>query len=817
MTDRHTTLYINDITPVNFCGKTIAWQMDTDGAYEKPFETTPTTGEHDYNTCKACQSVFKELIKRLKEKFDGSRGKKAFPLCCDGHANLNEIKEFDRAYYVVIPEMVAKKILYTNQHIINFHNKENFYKEITDYIDYIVESFGRMPKNCGEPLFLGDYFYYVDDLLVRNKDIPKKKKDAIIAFLKAYRTPNENSKTDLNILMSTYEKWFKIFPFEISYFAKLKPYYENSLPILNGQPEVNKYLGMAKAKVHTKQGLVNVLLNLTNKLLTDINSHSLYEKGELTEPQKVKLEIVINERKLKLKQGYLNKSIGEDKQYKKILKEWYKDEKKFIDEVTPLLKDNAPKVDEKKLFNLDKWKFSADFYLMTDEKFKEIIFKRYNKHYTDEQLNQVIEKFKMENTSVKKQEAQEKLNAKAYLDGSSLYNYEGFKKSMTISSDNRYYNTLIRHWDETQKNYIKENGLQEVSKGLDFLFSTYLGKIFTIYKHAFKYHEHGNIKEITNITIKKARFDCLMNEQTDHFISNIESETVKGNGQLALRRKKYVLLLFKNLESFLSNSSIDFKKSPFLDIFTKSKEKIQNISFEEIKFLNTPTEEPPTKKEHNDYKWVEVKPQPFENLTEKQKKNRIAIELIGENNFRTTSIVYHHIEDVLQKYSITNIEAKDILLTMRGSFSSESNKWVIPKIIDYLKEVKYNNKPKNTVNKESPITFEELFYNKKNAEVCLNILRELEFIDGLNNYIGKNKGIFQLWIQVLKTYNPKPLIKHFPDKVYKDLLNKTINGLNLSKDASEFRKQYVTLEKNNTKLDIKTILSQYSQDGKLGK
>jgi len=61
------------------------------------------------------------------------------------------------------------------------------------------------------------------------------------------------------------------------------------------------------------------------------------------------------------------------------------------------------------------------------------------------------------------------------------------------------------------------------------------------------------------------------------------------------------------------------------------------------------------------------------------------------------------------------------------------------------------------------------------------------------------------------------LIKHFADMVYRDLLNDKIKGLNLSKDASEFRKQYVRLEKNKVQLDIKAILSQYSQSGKLGK
>lgn len=120
---------------------------------------------------------------------------------------------------------------------------------------------------------------------------------------------------------------------------------------------------------------------------------------------------------------------------------------------------------------------------------------------------------------------------------------------------------------------------------------------------------------------------------------------------------------------------------------------------------------------------------------------------------------------------------------------------------------------------EIPKTFEELFYKAEHAEPCLKILSELQppVIDAINNYIGKAKGVFPLWVKVLKNHKPEPLIKHFKDAVYKDLLNQKVKGLNLSKDASEFRKQYKRVENDKIELDIKTILSQYSQSGKLGK
>ena len=73
-----------------------------------------------------------------------------------------------------------------------------------------------------------------------------------------------------------------------------------------------------------------------------------------------------------------------------------------------------------------------------------------------------------------------------------------------------------------------------------------------------------------------------------------------------------------------------------------------------------------------------------------------------------------------------------------------------------------------------------------------------------------------MWIKLLKTNKPLPLIDHFPDIVYKDLLNAKITNLNLSKDASEFRKNYKRLENSDIESEIKFHLSQFSQTGNLG-
>lgn len=331
------------LTPIDFCGKTWGWMLETEqGFLAEPKETEPTKGEHDFNTCESCQNTRKELIKRLTEKFNGTEQKQGFPFCCSHHSNLTKVKEFNRASFVSVPEMVADKIIYTNQHITNNHENENYYKDITDYIDYTVESFGQMPNGCGGALFIGDYFFYVTDLLTQNTEISKERKNRLLEFLEAHQTPPTNNKnTDLNILLGTYQKWLKTFPFDISFFSELKPHFEKQLPILNGKPETNKYTGRAKVKMHTKGSLIDVLLNLTKNLLDKVNVPELRKQGAITDIQGNQLEFAEAELNTKTAEITKQYSKGELK-YVKALKKWLQLHKDYFKEVAPLLKALPP-------------------------------------------------------------------------------------------------------------------------------------------------------------------------------------------------------------------------------------------------------------------------------------------------------------------------------------------------------------------------------------------------------------------------------------------------------------------------------------------
>jgi len=335
--------------------------------YEAP--TNKETGEQFPNCCPFHKSVFEGAESWFLK----------FPNCCDQHKAMVSKWWYNKANYSGIAEKIVKQLSYTEHHISERINIDDWYKDLTDYIEYNVSSFGH--PAIGLHLYLGNVQHYIKNA---NSEIPKDKRQRLIEFIETYyNNPKEHTKTDLNILYGTYQKWLKVFPFEISFFANLKPHFEKQLPILNGKPETNKYTGIAKVKMHTKGSLIDVLLNLTNNLLTQINTTTLHEKGLLTEPQKIKLELVLNERKMKLKQGYVNSSKDEEQRYRKILKEWFADEKRFIDEVTPLVKALPPQpisINESRtkkvifdtITNIDKqgWQYAfvseQDYNLFTD-------------------------------------------------------------------------------------------------------------------------------------------------------------------------------------------------------------------------------------------------------------------------------------------------------------------------------------------------------------------------------------------------------------------------------------------------------------------
>jgi hypothetical protein len=330
----------------------IAYDIKPLKGYEKPVDKE-TKKELPY-----CCGFHEGVLENITDHYD------RFPNCCKWHKPLNNAEWFKKDDYSYVVDKVVNQVSYT-EHCINKHiNDIDWYDAIVDYIDLNISSFGQFLKGYGGPVGLSVYTFQVKHYIT-NTDlkIPKHKRVALLKSLEIEDVglKPKSDKTDLNVLYATYQKWLKIFPFELSLFKHLKEHFKIQLPLINGKPKVNRYTGISSVKLHTKDSLIETLINLTNSILTQINTVSLYEKGLLTEPNKIQLELVLNERKNKLASGYINESKNEDQRFRNILKEWYKDEVQFIDKLTPLLPKHTEQLSTKttKLIGqLDEYKFS---------------------------------------------------------------------------------------------------------------------------------------------------------------------------------------------------------------------------------------------------------------------------------------------------------------------------------------------------------------------------------------------------------------------------------------------------------------------------
>jgi len=322
--------FVKEIKEVDLCESKMYQLIGSD--YSKPTDFIRLQYEkHNLQTCESCRKNYIKTISEIEERFE------KFPNCCEFHKNLLKKEWFNIKDFENYPKLYADKLFFTWHHILNFIDKDNWQHEIIDFIEHVFKTFGSFPTNYGEPLYFSTFTEQLESLIKGLTEFKHRTK-IILDFIDDYRNPKPEKKADWNILIKTYNDWYKTFPFELSFFSHLKTHFAKNIPIIE-KIHTNKYLNITKASLRTKSSLVNSLVNITDKILSEINTATLYENGAIDDIEKIKLELIIQKRKQKLKEGYSNKSKSVDTRYRKILKEWLKDEINFVKEIEPTLKN----------------------------------------------------------------------------------------------------------------------------------------------------------------------------------------------------------------------------------------------------------------------------------------------------------------------------------------------------------------------------------------------------------------------------------------------------------------------------------------------
>lgn len=312
-------------------GKTAFAEISNKDFLITNFDTKPLEGFElpaDFpNCCKWHKKIYDQSLDKFNE----------FPGCCEQHKPIAQQYWFDKSHYMYVPLKVVTTIAYTLNCVSRNINNVNWFKEITDYIQYTLDSFGQFPHGFGSPLGVGQYISCVEVNIASSKDISPEKKERLLAYIHGLtNVPQKSKAPDLEKLIKIYREWIGLFPFEISYLSHLKPRLENLLPVLCGPIETNMYTGISSSKLATKKDIISFITDLTNYVINELNAVEAFKKGLIKNNSQTQIEVLNARHKVNLKEMSFSGSPS-GHAYIKLLKKWLKSEKRYLSELSEIL------------------------------------------------------------------------------------------------------------------------------------------------------------------------------------------------------------------------------------------------------------------------------------------------------------------------------------------------------------------------------------------------------------------------------------------------------------------------------------------------
>jgi len=264
-----------------------------------------------------------------------------FPKCCSDHSKLLNTKWFNKEEFKDVALKVVRQIHYTACLIEDRLKNQDWYEDITDYIEYNVSSFGQLPTGYGGPIGLDSYLkglkYEIENDKKKVELLTPERSKRIIEFIDSYYEPVKSSNINLNELLTVYKNWVASFPFQIEFFAELKKYYSKRFPIMQEKGAFNRYKGVTAFKVITKSQLLDNLYKTTLHLLRSIDTSVLLKEGIIADTNKYEIDLKCESHKLK-QAKLLEAYSKEELKYIDVLQKWLKAEKELIKDLEPLIK-----------------------------------------------------------------------------------------------------------------------------------------------------------------------------------------------------------------------------------------------------------------------------------------------------------------------------------------------------------------------------------------------------------------------------------------------------------------------------------------------
>lgn len=359
-------------------------QIDGANIFEPGYDCKPFAEFNEIENFPNCCEYHSSVKNQLDDWFLN------FPDCCEAHREIAKKKWFKKENYNNLPVKILKHIEYTENFISESIEKENWYKEITDYIQYNIDSFGI--PNIGGTQYYSSIKNWVEKTKPTSFDFPNWKRKQLLEFLENLANPISKPKTDLNILYSIFQKWLKTFP-SLPYFIRHKEKLKGKFPInyFLYEPEFNRFSGETKFKCRTQGELVELLILITKESLKSINTPELLEKKLISSKEKYEIDL-LNQEHILTQNKLLTDYSKREAKYFKIIKKWLANEKKYIKLLKPLLAKNQ----NLSLENIPKSKNEVFItYSWDNENHKDKVLSL-NNFLRDNGFNSEIDRFKAE-------------------------------------------------------------------------------------------------------------------------------------------------------------------------------------------------------------------------------------------------------------------------------------------------------------------------------------------------------------------------------------------------------------------------------------
>lgn len=316
-----------------------------------PHNYKPTVNQKTGKKYPDCCSFHQAAFKELKE------WTKVFPYCCNEHMKLGEAPWFVKRRYSTAGKKVVKQLICTQYHILQNINSTSWYEDITDYIIANERSFGQLPHGFGCPVGLEHYFRLLKSALSENSclDTNKLNKEKILRLKNFIDCSHHNPEIQNKIFLEHYsiqKKWLELFPFNLIYFIGKDEFYKGLLPSLGVR--YNIFLGENVFVRLTEKGLVEVLIEHTKYLLKSVNSKELLEKGHIRDIDKHQLDL-INEKHRIRQTALIENYSKEEIEYVSILENWLENERKYFDEVKPLMNVQPKDIEKEPFYDNSLW------------------------------------------------------------------------------------------------------------------------------------------------------------------------------------------------------------------------------------------------------------------------------------------------------------------------------------------------------------------------------------------------------------------------------------------------------------------------------